>query len=99
MPVETLRGMLEHQDQVPRATPPQPTAAALTPPPVFPVAPEPPGQPGANRLMVQIRGLLIELGEAQSKADVKEREMEDLQGELERLRSENRELKERLART
>ena len=50
-----------------------------------------------SRVLVQIRRLLIELGEAQGKLDRRTREAEDLVGELSRLRAENANLKERLA--
>ncbi|HVE87440.1 MAG TPA: hypothetical protein VND93_31500, partial [Myxococcales bacterium] len=74
------------------AIPPPSTA---TPPPTRPLPEMAAGDP---RLMVQIRGLLMELGEVQTRVDVKERETSDLVAELERLRAENRDLKERLAR-
>jgi BMFP domain-containing protein YqiC len=46
--------------------------------------------------MVQIRGLLMELGDVQTKLDVRERESEDLGSELVRLRRENQELRQKL---
>ena len=81
------------------------TQAARTPPPIMPVSSTPPPTPrgegetaGVPRLMVQIRGLLMELGDVQTKLDVKEREWDDLEGEIERLRRENRELRGKLDR-
>jgi hypothetical protein len=81
--------------------------AALAPPPIMPVpsgaaASGPPGPKGEGegagdpRLMVQIRGLLMELGDVQTKLDVRERESEDLGSELVRLRRENQELRQKL---
>jgi len=80
--------------------------AALAPPPIMPVpsttpAPPPRGEgegAGDPRLMVQIRGLLMELGDVQTKLDVKEREWDDQGAEMERLRRENRELRDKLNR-
>jgi len=72
--------------------------AALTPPPIMPV-PKGEAEAGSDpRLMVQIRGLLMELGDVQTKLDVKEREWDDVEAEIERLRRENRELRGKLDR-
>jgi PilZ domain-containing protein len=80
--------------------------AARAPPPILPVpsTTPPPGAKGEGegagdpRLMVQIRGLLMELGDVQNRLDVKEREWDDLESEIERLRRENQELRQKLER-
>jgi len=83
---------------------PVPAVSRKTPPPAprktplpqpAPEGPEAPTQD--SRLMVQIRGLLMELGEVQNRLDAKERRTEDLALEVERLRKENQELRDRLA--
>lgn len=109
MSEEAVRSALEAAELTPPGgkvplKPSEAAQAALAPPPIMPVpsttpAPPPQGEAGDPRLMVQIRGLLMELGDVQTKLDVKEREWEDVEAELERLRRENRELKEKLGRT
>jgi Tfp pilus assembly protein PilZ/FtsZ-binding cell division protein ZapB len=78
-----------------------PGVAAPTPAPA--PSPSPAGaaagqNPGDTRLMVQIRGLLMELGEVQAKLDAKERELADALENAERLKAENAHLREKLAR-
>jgi hypothetical protein len=52
--------------------------------------------PGDTRLMVQIRGLLMELGEIQGKLDTKERELADALEKVDRLKAENADLRQKL---
>ena len=66
--------------------------AAAKPAPASEAAPDP------SRLMIQIRGVLMELGEAQLKLDAKEKELAHLKAENEKLRAQLRERDERLAR-
>jgi len=94
--------------QITWAPPPGPDAAraisaeavrpALTPPPIVPLSSAGTSPPEDARLMVQIRGLLMELGDVQSRLESRERESVDLVSQVERLRLENRELRERLVR-
>jgi Tfp pilus assembly protein PilZ len=64
--------------------------------------PKPPRQgeaaPESARLQVQIRGVLMELGEAQLKLDSNEKELLHLRAENEKLRAQIRERDERLAK-
>ena len=54
--------------------------------------------PESARLQVQIRGVLMELGEAQLKLDANEKELVHLRAENEKLRAQIRERDERLAK-
>lgn len=105
MSMDALRTVLAAADAPPPYLPKEPTTlkemveAALSPPPVpsmDPVAPSPNGG-GDTRLMVQIRGLLMELGEVQGKLDHKERELADALETVQRLKSENGELRKKLS--
>jgi hypothetical protein len=111
MSVEAVRTALAAAELTPPGgtipPPPEPESApaARAPPPIQPV-PSPNAPPVKaegdaapdGRLMVQIRGLLMELGEVQTKLDARDRETGDFASEMERLRQENRELREKLAR-
>ena len=52
----------------------------------------------SSRLQVQIRGVLMELAEAQSKLDAKEREIAHLKAENEKLKAQLRERDQRLSK-
>lgn len=75
-------------------------ASPTPPPPASPPPPQPmrPVAADAPRLMAQVRGLLMQLGEAQSELVQRARELEALRDELQRLRvdvdEKNRRLRE-----
>jgi uncharacterized protein (TIGR02266 family) len=86
----------------PLPTPRQVPAIARPPPPPHPASPaEVPlhasheATPEAARLMLQIRGLLFELGEAQARLRSREAEIQDLRSQLDDMRKQLDELESR----
>ncbi|MBI3180783.1 MAG: PilZ domain-containing protein [Myxococcales bacterium] len=68
--------------------PPEPQRPSPhSPPPAAPAAPQP-AYDGDAKLLIQIRGLLHELGEAHDLLRAREREIADLRDELNRLKAE-----------
>jgi uncharacterized protein (TIGR02266 family) len=81
---------------------PTPVPAIARPPPKplptptkLPAQPSPDSNPEAARLMLQIRGLLFELGEVQARLRTREAEIEDLRAQLDRLRRQVADLESR----
>jgi uncharacterized protein (TIGR02266 family) len=82
---------------------PTPVPAIARPPPkplptpaqVPPVQAPPDANPEAARLMLQIRGLLFELGEAQARLRSREAEIQDLRSQLDQMRRQIEELQAR----
>ena len=81
---------------------PTPIPAIARPPPKplptpasVPHHPSPEANPEAARLMLQIRGLLFELGEVQARLRTREAEIQDLRSQLDTLRRQIAELESR----
>jgi hypothetical protein len=83
----------------PRRPPSKPAELPPVPPPLPPspaIAP-PVTVPDGAKLQVQIRGLLMELGDTQAHADEQERQLSELRAENQRLRDELAKRDERIA--
>ncbi|MFL5420144.1 MAG: PilZ domain-containing protein [Myxococcales bacterium] len=81
---------------------PTPIPAIARPPPrplptpaSVPAQPSPDANPEAARLMMQIRGLLFELGEVQARLRTREAEIQDLRSQLDDMRRQIAELESR----